>query len=39
MSYKQKIIEMIDRLSENSLKRVYELACYLYVHYGKGGAE
>lgn len=41
MDYKEKLIEMIGRLSETSLKRIYELACFLYVHYDskKGGAE
>ncbi len=34
---KEKLIEMLDRLSENSLKRIYELACFLYTHYEKGG--
>ncbi len=42
MSYREKLIEMIFKLSEKSVRRLYELACHLYVHYDydyeKGGA-
>lgn len=37
--YKDRLAKMAERLSLDSLKRVYELACFLYVHYGKVGAE
>lgn len=37
--YKTKLIEMLDRLSERALKRLYQLAEYLYIHKEKGGEE
>ncbi len=39
MSYRERLIEILGRLSEKSLKRIYELARFLYVHYDykKGG--
>lgn len=30
--YKTKLIKMLDKLSEKSLKRLYQLAEYLYIH-------
>ena len=37
--YKKSLIELLDRLSEKSIKRIYELAKYLYVYKEEGGAE
>lgn len=30
--YKAKLIKMLDKLSEKALKRLYQLAEYLYIH-------
>lgn len=30
--YKAKLIEILDKLSERALKRLYQLAEYLYIH-------
>lgn len=30
--YKTKLIEMLDKLSEKALKRLYQLAEYLYIY-------
>ena len=35
--YKTKLIEMLDKLSEKALKRLYQLAEYLYIYKEKGG--
>ncbi len=35
--YKVKLIEMLDKLSERALKRLYQLAEYFYIH-AEGGA-
>ena len=32
--YKTELIKMLDRLSEKALKRLYQLAEYLYIHRG-----
>jgi len=37
--YKTKLIEMLDKLSEKALKRLYQLAEYLYICKEKGGEE
>lgn len=37
--YKAKLIEMLDKLSERTLKRLYQLAEYLYIYKEKGGVE
>ncbi len=37
--YKTKLIEMLDKLSEKALKRLCQLAEYLYIYKEKGGEE
>lgn len=37
--YKTKLIEMLDKLSEKALKRLYQLAEYLYIHKGNEESE
>lgn len=37
--YKAKLIEMLDKLSERALKRLYQLAEYLYIHKENGESE
>ncbi len=37
--YKTKLIEMFDKLSEKALKRLYQLAEYLYIHKGNEESE
>ena len=37
--YKAELIKMLDRLSEKALKRLYQLAEYLYICKEKGGEE
>lgn len=32
--YKAELIKMLDKLSERALKRLYQLAEYLYIHRG-----
>ena len=34
--FKARLIKMLDRLSEKALKRLYQLAEYLYIHAGGG---
>lgn len=39
MSYKEFLIKLLDNLSEKSIRRLYSLAEYLYIHVdGRGGA-
>lgn len=33
--YKEKLLEMIDKLSGKAIKRLYQLAEYLYIHKGE----
>lgn len=37
--YKAKLIEMLDKLSEKALKRLYQLAEHLYIHKGNEESE
>lgn len=37
--YKAKLIKMLDKLSERALKRLYQLAEYLYIHKENGESE
>ena len=37
--YKTKLIEMFDKLAEKALKRLYQLAEYLYIHKGNEESE
>ena len=37
--YKTKLIEMLDKLSEKALKRLYQLAEDLYIHKGNEESE
>lgn len=37
--YKAKLIKMLDRLSEKALKRLYQLAEYLYIYKGNEESE
>lgn len=32
MNYKEMLIDLVGKMSENSLKRIYQLAKYLYVY-------
>lgn len=32
MNYKEMLIELIEKMSEKSVKRIYQLAKYLYVY-------
>lgn len=36
--YRTVLVKMLDRLSDRSIKRIYQLAEYLYIHKEKGGA-
>lgn len=36
--YRAALIKLIDQLSSNAVKRIYQLAEYLYIHKEKGGA-
>lgn len=40
MNYKEFLIKLVDNLSEKSIRRLYNLAEYLYIYKDeKGGAE
>lgn len=40
MNYKEFLIKLLDNLSEKPIRRLYDLAEYLYIHVnGRGGAE